>query len=86
MNFIVYFVSINLISFFLMAIDKYRAIKNSYRIPEKVLLFSSFIGGAFGMLLGMYLFHHKTRKLKFKLVYLFFIIWIIVIYYMCESI
>ena len=68
MNFIVYLSSINIVSFVIMFIDKRRAIKNRYRIPESLLLTLSLIGGCFGMLVGMYLFHHKTKKLKFKLV------------------
>ena len=78
MNFINYFLSINIISFLLCLIDKRKAIKHRYRIPEFTLLLVSIIGGCFGMLFGMYLFHHKTKKLKFKLVPLFCIIWIII--------
>ena len=77
----IYFLSINILTLLLLLIDKEKAIKNKYRIPEKVLLFLSLIGGCFGMLLGMNLFHHKTRKLKFKLVYIFCISWIIIIWY-----
>ena len=77
----IYFLSINILTLLLCIIDKEKAIKNKYRIPEKVLLFLSLIGGCFGMLLGMNLFHHKTRKLKFKLVFLFCISWIIIIWY-----
>ena len=77
----IYFLSINILTLLLCIIDKEKAIKNKYRIPEKVLLFLSLIGGCFGMLLGMNLFHHKTRKLKFKLVYIFCISWIIIIRY-----
>lgn len=73
-----YLISINLISFILMFIDKRKAIYNKYRIKESTLLFISLLGGCFGTLLGMYLFRHKTRKLKFKLVHLFCIIYIVV--------
>ena len=78
MNFMIYFLSINIVTFLLCFIDKMNAIKRKYRIPEKVLLLLSFIGGCFGMIIGMYFFHHKTKKLKFKLVYLFCIMWIII--------
>ena len=81
MNLIVYFLSINIIAFLLCFIDKRKAIKNKYRIPESTLLFISFIGGCFGMSIGMNLFHHKTHKLKFKLIYLFDIIYIILFLY-----
>ena len=73
-----YLISINLISFILMFVDKRKAIHNKYRIKESTLLFTSLLGGCFGTLLGMYLFRHKTRKLKFKLVHLFCIIYIVV--------
>ena len=72
-----YLISINLIGLILMFIDKRMAIYHKRRIPENTLLFVSLIGGCFGGLMGMYLFKHKTRKLKFKLVYLFCIIYII---------
>ena len=72
-----YLISINLISFILIFIDKRKAIKNKYRVKESTLLFISLLGGCFGTLISMYLFHHKTKKLKFKLVHLFCIIYII---------
>ena len=81
MNLIIYLVIINLIAFLLCYIDKRNAIKNIYRISETSLLSISLMGGCFGMLFGMYMFHHKTRKLKFKLVYIFVIIWIIILFY-----
>lgn len=62
-------------------LDKKKSIKNKYRIKEKTLLTLSLIGGCFGSLTGMYLFHHKTRKIKFKIIYIFCIIWIILINY-----
>lgn len=74
-----YLVIINILAFLICYIDKRKAIKNKKRISERTLLFISLIGGCFGFLLGMYLFHHKTKKLKFKLVYLHVIIWIIII-------
>lgn len=48
-------------------IDKYKAIHQKYRISEKALFMIALIGGAYGAYVAMYLFHHKTRKLKFKL-------------------
>ena len=58
---------INILSFILMGIDKYKAIKNNYRISENTLLLISILGGGIGSLLGMILFHHKTKKLKFQI-------------------
>ena len=71
-----YLISINLIGFILIFIDKRKAIHYKWRIPENILLLNAFIGGCFGMLISMYLFRHKTRKLKFKLIHLFCIIWL----------
>lgn len=72
----IYLISINLIGFILMFIDKRKAISNKWRIKENTLLLISLIGGCFGILLGMNIFKHKTKKLKFKLVYLFCFFWI----------
>lgn len=47
--------------------DKLRAMKNRRRISEKVLILCAFFMGALGAFVGMYTFHHKTRKLKFKI-------------------
>lgn len=63
-----YLISINIISFILMFIDKRKAIKHKIRIPENTLLLTSIIGGSIGLILGMHLFKHKTRKLKFKII------------------
>lgn len=68
---IIYLISINLIGFFICLIDKIKSIKNWYRISEKSLLLISLFGGCFGMAFSMSLFRHKTKKMKFKLVYLF---------------
>ena len=59
------FAGINIAAFALCGIDKSRARRHAYRIPEAVLLGLSFFGGALGMALGMLLFHHKTRHSKF---------------------
>jgi uncharacterized membrane protein YsdA (DUF1294 family) len=60
-----YFVGINLATFLIYRLDKYKAKHRSWRIPERTLLFFAWIGGCVGALLGMWCFHHKTRKLKF---------------------
>lgn len=57
---------VNLISFALMGIDKYKARHDRRRIPERTLITTAVIGGSIGALGGMYLFHHKTRKPKFR--------------------
>lgn len=63
--FILYLCIINLAAFFLMASDKRRARKGLWRIPEKTLFLSAVLGGSAGALLGMYIFHHKTRHWYF---------------------
>ena len=61
----IYLSLINALAFLLMLADKQRAKKHRWRIPEAVLLASAALGGSLGALLGMWMFHHKTRKAKF---------------------
>lgn len=63
----VYLIIINIIAFGMYGIDKQKAIKKQWRIPEAQLLAVAAIGGSAGALLGMQSFHHKTRKWKFRL-------------------
>ena len=58
----IYLIIINILSFILYGIDKYKAIHNMWRIPEIVLLSISLFGGGIGSILGMYAFRHKTKK------------------------
>ena len=60
-----YFIIMNLIGFALMGIDKYRAKKRSFRIPEATLFIVAIIGGSIGSIIGMYAFRHKTRQWYF---------------------
>ncbi|MCR4695207.1 MAG: DUF1294 domain-containing protein [Pseudobutyrivibrio sp.] len=55
----------NLLGFAMMAIDKRRAIRNQWRIPEKTLFLVSVLGGSLGSWMGMYAFHHKTKHWYF---------------------
>ena len=64
-NLIEYLIIINLVSFLMYGVDKFLACKHLTRIPEVVLFFISLIGGSLGALLGMKVFHHKTKKIKF---------------------
>ena len=66
----VYLLVVNLVGFFVMYLDKQRAIRKKWRVPEFELLFIGLIGGGIGGLLAQQLFHHKTKKLRF---YFFFI-------------
>ena len=61
----IYLAIINAISFLLMLVDKYKAKKNLWRIPERTLMGFAAIGGSLGTLAGMYLVRHKTKHLKF---------------------
>lgn len=79
---ILYLIIINIIEFIIMGLDKLLAIKHKYRIPEFTLLFLSAIGGSIGAIVGMFFFHHKTKKLKFRILFpLFLILHFIIIYY-----
>ena len=61
-----YFVAINTITFLIYGIDKFKAKKNKWRIPESTLLLLAIIGGSIGAWLGMKVWHHKTMHKKFK--------------------
>jgi len=63
---IIYLILINFIGIAAMASDKIRAMERRYRIPEGILLLFAIIGGSVGSILGMLLFHHKTRKPLFR--------------------
>lgn len=58
---------INIVAFYMYWRDKRNARKGRWRIPENTLLGVAFIGGALGALLGMYVFRHKTKHWKFKI-------------------
>ena len=73
-----YLIGINVLTFFMYGLDKYLAIKKLYRISEYSLLVLSCFGGGIGAILGMQIFHHKTRKISFWILNIvFLIIWII---------
>ena len=62
-----YLLLINAVAFVLMLVDKVKAKKNRWRIPERTLIGFAALGGSIGALLGMYTFRHKTKHLKFTL-------------------
>lgn len=75
-----YLVGINIIAFLVYGIDKYNAIRKTYRVSEYHLFILAIFGGGLGSLLGMKVFHHKTRKLSFWLVNIIsLIIWVIIL-------
>ena len=61
-----YLIIINIPTFFVYGIDKWKAKQSSYRISEATLLILAVIGGSIGALLGMRVWHHKTMHKKFK--------------------
>lgn len=63
---IYYLFALNTLGFILMYVDKNRARKRQYRISEKTLWVTAFLGGAIGEMLGMYVFRHKTKHRAFK--------------------
>lgn len=66
-----YLLIVNLVEFFVMYLDKQRAKRKKWRVPEVDLLVIGLIGGGIGGLLAQQLFHHKTRKLRFYFAFIF---------------
>ena len=64
---LIYLIIINALGTLLMLLDKYKARKNLWRIPEKSLFTEALLGGSIGCLLGMYAVRHKTQHAKFTL-------------------
>jgi uncharacterized membrane protein YsdA (DUF1294 family) len=60
-----YVIVMNVIGLFVMGIDKEKAKRHAWRIPEKTLFLVSLLGGSVGTWLGMYLFRHKTKHWYF---------------------
>lgn len=65
--FMIYLAAVNLTGLAAFGLDKYRAVKNKWRIRESTLFLIALLGGSPGCLAGMYLFHHKTRHKKFTI-------------------
>ena len=61
----IYFLAINIVLFVVMGVDKYRAIRRRWRIPEATLFILALVGGACGGTVGMYSFRHKTEHWYF---------------------
>ena len=62
---LIYLLIVNALGFLLMLVDKRKAQKNLWRIPESTLLLIAAIGGSIGSLAGMYKFRHKTKHWQF---------------------
>ena len=65
-NFGIYLISINVATFFVYGIDKWKAKKSKWCIRETALLGLALLGGSIGAWLGMKVWHHKTQHKKFK--------------------
>lgn len=62
---IIYLILMNMIGLFLMGLDKSKAKRHAWRIPERTLFLASLLGGSIGTWAGMYLFRHKTKHWYF---------------------
>ena len=65
--FILYLIIINIIAFLAMYIDKRKAKYGKWRIQEQSLFILALIGGSIGAIIGMNIFRHKTKKLRFSI-------------------
>ena len=66
-EFVIYLIGINVLTFLIYGIDKWKAKRGKWRIPEDTLIWLAIAGGSIGALLGMNLFRHKTQHRKFTL-------------------
>ena len=73
--YLIYLSAVSVIAFFAYAVDKGKAKRGKWRISEKALLVSSFIGGAVGGFLAMQLFRHKTKHWYFNVVNILGLVW-----------
>ena len=64
--FLIYLILVNLVAFLLFGLDKRKAQKHQWRISEKALFIPAILGGSIGAILGMHLFHHKTKHWYFR--------------------
>ena len=62
---VIYLLVVNVVAFALMGIDKRKAVRQQWRIPEKTLFLSAIIGGSIGSIAGMQVFRHKTKHWYF---------------------
>lgn len=82
---IIYMILINIFAFAIMGIDKAKAKQREWRIPEKTLFLAAAFGGAFGANLGMWVFRHKTKHIKFLIIMpLLLILWGAIVYFMIK--
>lgn len=63
---LIYLIIVNIVGFAIMGIDKKKAIRGAWRIPEASLFLAAILGGSIGSILGMQTFRHKTKHWYFK--------------------
>lgn len=81
-----YLIGVNLAAFILYGVDKRRARLHRWRISESGLILFAWIGGAYGAICGMKMWHHKTQKVKFKiLIPLACVVWFGVLFFLFLS-
>lgn len=82
-----YLAAINIAAFLVMGADKHKAKCHKRRISERSIFILGFVGGSLGVLLGMSIFHHKTRHLKFTIgIPLILLLNIMMLVYLMKSI
>ena len=62
---LLYLIAINVVAFLVYGLDKWKAKRDAWRISETTLLLLAAAGGSVGALLGMQIFRHKTKHVKF---------------------
>lgn len=76
----IYLIAINIVAFIVYGADKIKAMSGKWRISEFALILFAAIGGCFGAFVGMRIWHHKTKKLRFQvLIPLFMMLWTVLI-------
>lgn len=85
--FFLYLLIINIVSILVFAIDKVQAKNQKRRVPEKILHLLELLGGVFGIIVTMYLIHHKSSKWQYYIItFIILIAWIRSIQYFNISI
>ena len=79
--FLSYLLAINLLTFFVMLIDKLQAVSQSRRVRERTFYLLSFVGGSIGTIIAMYTIRHKSRKPSFQLM-----VWLVFLLQLCLGI
>ena len=76
-----YIVMINFVAFLAMWWDKRKASQREWRVAEATLYILGFLGGAIGILAGMFRFRHKTQKSSFQVITVLGIVVSLIIYW-----